>query len=100
MSNKKKRLNKEAYLTILDDIRMPIFNIRDRINRMGFMSDDMIDDFRILEEVLQTMSSWDITEDVDCWGEHIPRVDNSKLEVFDVEDNQPEISEEKTNDSN
>jgi hypothetical protein len=98
MSSKTKRLNKEAYLTILDDIRMPVFNIRDRINRMGFMSDDMLDDFKILEEVLQSLAKWDITEDVDCWGDHIPRVDTSKLEIFDVEDNQPEISEEKNND--
>ena len=68
--NEKKYVNKNAYLEILERIRMPLFNIKSHLTDNKSYSAEVDKNLDALESFLQEMGSskeWEITEDTDVW---------------------------------
>ena len=76
MSRTVKKINKSAYLSILEEIRMPLYNLREHMFKSKDMKPEMMKYFNEVEAFLQSLADpneFDITEDTDCWGDRINR---------------------------
>tara|TARA_Y100000034_G_C6852795_1_gene387085 strand:- start:1111 stop:1365 length:255 start_codon:yes stop_codon:yes gene_type:complete len=77
MSRTLKKINKSAYISILEEIRMPLYNLREKMFTDKSMTPEIMKYFNEIEDFLQSLGDideFDITEDTDCWGDNIERV--------------------------